>query len=163
MLQGRSPWLPGPPSALRSGPTPAAAASILRVDPRRRLWRGMHHGSMRDPSMKRFALRKRTETGRKRARTATDQFAVGAELRVFARTSPRQSRSSTASRGSSPQPSSDCRPKLMKDFGGAEILYRACLSWVKLRRTGSGAARPVNLQQRKCLQTGRHSRSDKVP
>ena len=38
MLQGRSPWLPAPPSALRSGPTPAAAASILRVDPRRRLW-----------------------------------------------------------------------------------------------------------------------------
>ena len=39
---------------------------------------------------------------------------------------------STDSFGSSPQPSSDCRPKLMKDFGGAEILYRACLSWVKI-------------------------------
>src|SRR6516164_3031145 len=28
---------------------------------------------------------------------------------------------------------------------------------VKLRKTGSGGARPINLQQRKCLWTGRHT------
>jgi hypothetical protein len=31
--------------------------------------------------------------------------------------------------------------------------------WVKLRRTGTAAALPVNPRQRKCLPTGRHSRS----
>src|SRR5262249_20387932 len=59
-----------------------------------------------------------------------------------------ESRSSTASRGSSPQPSSDCRPKLMKDFGGAEILYRACLSWVKGIKLAVSICSPNSLRYR---------------
>jgi hypothetical protein len=35
--------------------------------------------------------------------------------------------------------------------------------WVKLRRTGTRAAPPVNLQQRRCLRTRRHSRSVRQP
>jgi hypothetical protein len=34
-----------------------------------------------------------------------------------------------------------------------------CPEWVKLRRTGTGAALPVNLQQQKYLRTGRDTRS----
>jgi hypothetical protein len=34
-----------------------------------------------------------------------------------------------------------------------------CLFWVKLRRSGTAQARPVDLQRRKYLATGRHSRS----